>query len=73
MITEYGIGDRFYCWTFDFMDLASSFYKDDIHIIKQSEIGMGVLVVYLPSEEDKQLTILFGMMSKRYFKQISKI
>jgi hypothetical protein len=29
-----GIGDRFYCWIFDFMDLASSSYKDDIRIIK---------------------------------------
>ena len=28
---------------------------------------MNLLIVYLPSEEDKQL-LLLGMMSKRYFK-----
>jgi hypothetical protein len=34
---DIGIGGL-YCWTFDFMDLDSSSYKEDIHIIKNQKL-----------------------------------
>ena len=52
---------------FDFIDLDSSSHIEDNIYSKIIRNWNEFIIVYLPSEEDKQL-LLFGVMSKCYFK-----